>query len=108
MKLERIALSVFLLCGLAHADDAAMAPRAFDNYEKPIFSPSWRYPSSAEVKPATSPPPPGPTPSPSFPTIPPISPCSATASCAPGVGLESGVTIKSQDQLQKIDTGVQQ
>lgn len=106
MTLERITLSVFLLCSLAHADDAAMVPRAFDNYEKPMLNPSWRYPSPAEVKPAESPTAPKPVPSPSLPTIPPFSPCSSTGSCAPGVGLESGGTIRWQDQLQTIDKGI--
>jgi hypothetical protein len=45
-------------------------------------------------------------PSPSFPTIPPFSPCSSTGSCAPGVGLESGGTVRWQDQLQTIDKGI--
>lgn len=104
MKLEKIALSLFFLCGFLYADDARITTKSFDNYQKPISSPSWRYP--VEIEPTTPPTSPSPS-SPSFPTGPPISPCSSSASCAPGVGLESGVLIRLHEQNKKNDRSVQ-
>jgi hypothetical protein len=104
---SQISISCLLLFtyGFAHAGEALMRPKAFENYDKTVEIPSWKRMMPGDT---TFPSPSGtPSPAPNIPPVPPYNPCSSTSSCAPGVGLESGATIEWQNQMKIIDESVQ-